>query len=229
MHPKFVQLLFALIESFTIMQSSAQSPAPENTRENFMVVVRESIGANRPDDSFKSTGKVKAKLADGREIEFEMASWEFIGDTHIRFVFDGPKTMINATPQDLDRLGINSVDEALALAIANIKRVYGEPTASPWEGDLMQVNGKSSDLDSSYFLDRSFWQSLLKRHPEGVVVSVAKRGGLLYVPLSNTKAVDGLKRGVAYLHSSSQRLRVSSALFLFKDGQWSVFQAAVRQ
>ena len=194
-----------------------------------MVVVRESIGANRPEDRLSPTGKAKAKLPDGREIEFELASWEFIGDTHIRFVFDGPQSMINATPQDLERLGIKTVEEALDLAIANIRKTYGAPMAKPFEGGVMQVQGKSPDLDSSYFLDRSFWNELLKKHPEGLVVSVAKRGGLLYTPATDTKSVDGLKRGVAYLHSSSQRQRVSSALFLFKDGKWSVFQAPVKQ
>jgi hypothetical protein len=194
-----------------------------------MVVVRESIGANRQDDAFTPTGKFKAKLSDGKEIELEMASWEFIGDIHIRFVFDGPQTMINATPQDLERLSIKGIDEALALALANIKRIYGEPAAKPWESGLMQVQGKSPDLDSSYFLDRNFWDELLKKHPEGLVVSVAKRGGLLYTPLSDTKSVDGLRRSVAGLHASSQRLRVSSALFMFKEGKWSVFQVAVKQ
>ena len=208
----------------------AQSPGmPERTRENFMVVVRESIGVNRTEDALTPMGMAKAKLPDGREIDIEMASWNFIGDTHIRFVFDGPHTMINATPQDFERLGINGVDEALSLALANIKRIYGEPNASPWEGGLMVVEGKSPDLNSSYFLDRAYWGGLLKLHPEGLVVSVAKRGGLLYTPLSNAKAVEGLKRGVAYLYTSSERMRVSSALFLFKDGKWSVFQAPIKQ
>jgi hypothetical protein len=93
----------------------------------------------------------------------------------------------------------------------------------------MQVQGKSPDLDSSYFLDRTYWLALLKNSPEGIVVAVPKRGGLLYAPLNDVKAVDSLKRSVAYLHSSSQRQRVSSALFLFKDGKWSVFQPAVKQ
>src|SRR6267378_755568 len=185
---------FVLASFLASVTSFAQ--APDRTRDNFMVVVRESMGANRPDDSFSPTGKVKAKLPDGRVIEMEMASWEYIGDVHIRFVFDGPQTMINATPQDLSRLSINGVEDALALAITNIKRVYGEPSAKPWEGGLMQVQGKSPDLDSSYFLDRSYWQTLLKTHPEGLVVSVAKRGGLLYTPLSDAKAVERLKRGV---------------------------------
>jgi hypothetical protein len=194
-----------------------------------MVVVRESIGANRPDDKFTPTGKMKAKLSDGRELELEMASWEFIGDTHIRFVFDGPQTMVNATPKDLERLDVNGVSDALALAMSNLKRVYGEPVAAAWAGGVMSVEGKSPDLNSSYFLDRAYWQTLLNAHPEGLVVSVPKRGGLLFSPLSDTKAVDGLKRGVGALYSSSERLRVSSALFLFKDGRWSVFQDPIKQ
>jgi hypothetical protein len=93
----------------------------------------------------------------------------------------------------------------------------------------MQIQGKSPDLDSSYFLDRSFWNGLLQKHPEGLVVSVVKRGALFYTPLSDTKSVDGLRRSVALLHASSQHLRVSSALFMFKAGKWSVFQAPVKQ
>lgn len=225
---KFIAAFAAVALLFTA-SATAQPPAPVNTRENFMVVVRESTGANRTEDALIPTGMIKAKLADGREVEFEMASWEFIGDTHIRFMFDGPQSMINATPKDLQRLGINGVDEALSLALANLKRVYGEPTATPWTGGLMTVEGNSPDLNSSYFLDRAYWSKLAKTSPEGIVVAVPKRGGLLYAPLSNVQAVDGLKHAIGELYSSSQRLRVSSALYLFKDGKWSVLQAAGKQ
>ncbi|HIV69745.1 MAG TPA: hypothetical protein H9903_02310, partial [Candidatus Aquabacterium excrementipullorum] len=142
--------------------------------------------------------------------------------------FDGPTTMANAAPQDLEKLGIKGVEQALALALANIKRVYGAPAATPWSGGVMSVECKSPDLNSSYFLDKGFWQGLLKTHPEGIVAAVPARGGLLYTPLSNQQAVDALKRSIAALHASSERQRVSSALFLFKDGEWSVFQAPAK-
>lgn len=225
---RIAKTLVALTAALLHVAAQPQPPAePQKTRENLMVVVRESMGANRMADAFEPMGKGKVKLADGQEVEFEMAYWAFIGDTHIRFVFDGPQTMAGATPQDLQRLGLKGVDDALALALANLERVYGRPTASPWQGGLMTVEGKSPDLNSSYFLDRAYWQGLLKAHPEGVVVCVAKRGGLLYAPLADTRAVDTLKRGVGYLHASSEGQRVSSALFLFKDGRWTVFQAPV--
>jgi hypothetical protein len=188
-----------------------------------MAVVRESIGANKQDEELKPTGKAKLKLPDGKEVEFEMASFEFIGDMHIRFVFDGPNSMQNATPEDLRRLKLNA-NEALRLAVTNIKRVYGEPQTKPFSGGVTEVEGKSPDLDSSYVLDRDFWRGLLTTHPEGLVVAVPKRGGLLYAPLADPRAVEGLKRSVTYLHTSSERLRVSGALYLFKDDRWTVFQ-----
>jgi hypothetical protein len=211
--------------------SSAQaqpSGAPEKTRENLMVVVRESIGRNKLDELPMPTGTGTVKLADAQEVEIELAWWELIGDTHIRFVFDGLKTMIVAEPRDLEFFNVSNLEDALALAVANVKRVYGEPVATPWTAGLMQVQGKSPDLDSTYFLDREFWKNAAKASPDGLVVAVPNRGTLLYAPFKDEKAVEALKRVIPQLHIRSDHLRVSSALYLFKDDKWSVFQAAVK-
>jgi hypothetical protein len=150
----------------------------------------------------------------------------FIGDMQIRFVFEGPHSFKNATAEEFARLHLTP-DEAVERALANIKRVYGEPRTEPWSGGLTQVVGESPDLDSSYFLDRAFWRSLLAQHPEGLVVGVPKRGGLVFAAASDTETVDGMRRGIGYLYRSSEKLRISSALYLFKDDRWTVFQAPV--
>lgn len=214
-----------------LVSNAGAAPAAEPwvaSRDNLMVVVRETVGADKQDEVLAPIGKSKIKLADGREVDFQTAWFDFIGDTHIRFVFDGPTSMRGATSQELEKLNVANVDDALALALANVERVYGEPKATPWVGGVMIVAGKSPDLDSTYFLDRAFWRNLLKSHPEGVVVAVPKRGGLLYAPASDAESVQGLRKGVAQLHASSGSLRVSSALYLFKDDKWSVFQSAVK-
>jgi hypothetical protein len=202
----------------------AQTPqAVDKSAENLMAVLRESNGPNQQDEALKPMGRIRTKLADGKEIELELAWFLFLGDMQIRFVFDGPGYMPNATPQDLARLNL-SPPQALQLAVDNIKRVYGPPIAKAWTGGIMEVEGKSPDLDSSYFLDREFWRNLLRQHQEGIVVAVAKRGGLLFTPLTDSRAVDVLRKSIAYLYSSSEHLRVSSALYLFKDDRWTVFQ-----
>ena len=195
--------------------------------DNLMAVLRELEGANKQDETLQRMGRARTILPDGQQVDFELASFEFLGDMHIRFVFDAPTYMLNAKPEDLKRLNLTP-NATLDLAVANIERVYGSPTAKYFGPNLMEVVGKSPDLDSSYFLDRNFWRSLLRQHPEGLVVAVPRRGALLFTPLNNTGAVEYLKTRIAHLHAISERMRVSSALYLFKDDHWTVFQAAQR-
>ena len=199
------------------------TPRYDDSLENLMVVLRESQGASKPDEVLKPSGKAWGTLADGSRFEMETTWYEFIGDMHIRLVFDGPNSMVGASPDDMQRFGL-SPEEAVERAISNIKRVYGLPTASPWTRRLMIVEGRCPDLNSSYFLDRAFWRGLLLDYPDGIVVGVPKRGGLLYAPISDYEEVTGLRESIGYLYRSSEHLRVSSALYLFKDDHWSVFQ-----
>jgi hypothetical protein len=216
----FVTSLLSFLASSVFGQSKDDV---DRSASNLLVVLRESVGLNHTQIDLAPVGLGKFKLADGKEIEVEMAWYKYLGDMHIRFVFDGTKTMINATPADLKRLNLDAT-EALKVAVSNLRRTYGEPKVSKWDGELFQVQSKSPDLDSSYFLDVTFWDEQLKKYPDGLVVSVAKRGGLLFAPATDTRTVETLKKQVGYLHSSSERLRISSALFLVKDGKWTVYQ-----
>lgn len=193
-----------------------------------MMVLRQSPGANIPQESFEAMGKGRVVLRDGREVEFELSAFTFIGDMHIRFVFDGPDFLAGVEPQDLASLGWTP-EQALRKAMANIKRVYGNPTTSTWICGVMRVRAISPEYVSSYFLDRAFWRKLLEPHPEGVVVGVPTRDSLLYVPASNTSGVNQLRGRVDHLHWAKEQSRVSSALYLFKDDRWTVFQAPQTQ
>lgn len=229
--------LGAAITAFSLFLCSAQAQPPavpqdreaiNQMKDNLMVVLRESQGANRQEDSFSPVGKMTATLPDGKNREFELAHWEYIGDMHVRFVFDSPQTMVNASMEDMQALGLSRIEDALPLALKNIKRVYGNPAAFPWEEGIMLVQGRSPDLDSSYFIDREFWNQLEKEHPEGIVAGVPMRSGLLFAPVSDQKAVQILKDEIVSLYESGEQQKVSSALYLFKNGKWSMFQAAAK-
>jgi hypothetical protein len=195
---------------------------------NLLVVLRESLGENHPDETLRPYGRVVAALPDGKRIELATSWYHYIGDMHIRLVFDGGQTLQSASPKDMERLRL-SPEDALDLAVANLRRVYGKPTATPWSGAVMQVQGRSPDLASSYFLDREFWQGVQDTHPEGVVAAVPERGGLVYVSAKDESAIADLRFSAAALYAGGGGRRVSSALYLFKDGHWSVFQPPQRQ
>jgi hypothetical protein len=107
-------------------QASTPSTVPTDAkRENLMVVVRESVGANKRSEALVPFGRFVAVFSDGRQVTMEMPWWQFIGDLHIRFVFDGENEITNASLQDLKRLGLGDVNEALALSMDNIQRTHG--------------------------------------------------------------------------------------------------------
>jgi hypothetical protein len=227
-YAKLLKLFSLIAIGSNSIGAAAQVPRGfDDSATNLMVVLRESLESNKQDETLVPMGKAKARLADGKEVEFDTGWYSYLGDMHIRFVFDTPTMMLNSSAQDLQRLKLTP-EAGVELAIKNIKRVYGEPKVLAWN-DLMQVQGKLADVDSSYFLDRDFWNGILKQYPDGIVAMVAKRGSLLFSPVTNQKAVEGMRKGVAYLYESSERMRISSGLYLFKDGKWSVFQAPVKK
>lgn len=191
---------------------------------NLIAVLRETTGAPIEREALQPFGTVVVELEDGREVEVETSWFRYVGDMHIRLVFDSRTELQSASPDDLGRLHLDP-EQAVRLAVTNLRRTYGEPAVQSWPGGLMRVTGRADDLNSSYFLDRDFWAQLEARHPGGLVVAVPQRGGLLFAPAQDENAVAALRFSAVALYASSKRQRVSSGLYLFRDGRWSVFQA----
>jgi uncharacterized protein YtpQ (UPF0354 family) len=209
---------------------SAAAPVLSNgistSSTNLMVVLRETVGANKTGETLTPSGVLKGSLPNGTPVELRWAWFDFLGDMHIRFVFDSPSIMRDLRTEEFEALKL-SPEEAVTLAVTNIERVYGKPTAAVWSGAVMRVHGRSPDFNSSYFLDREFWLEQAKDHPEGLVVAVPNRVGLLFTAAANTQDVERLRTKGGDLFAASGKMRVSSALYLFKDGHWSVLQAAL--
>jgi uncharacterized protein YtpQ (UPF0354 family) len=221
-------LLKIFIFCVVAFDASANDAQEVIKKSNLMLVVRTSNGANKPDPQLVSTGIQTFQDANGKKHPVELSHYEYLGDTHIRFVFDSVATMTNTTPEQFNQFGFTP-EEAVKVAIANIYRDYGQPNVYELEGGIYQVQGGSPDFDSSYFLDESLWLSIGNNHKEGVVVAVPARDLLLFAPISDKNAVRFLGENVKDLFKESGRQGVSSALFGYSDGIWKVYQSPVSQ
>lgn len=220
--------MLAAMVACSAFAAHAQLREPIDTgATNLLAVVRESLGSNQERETLLPYGTLRALLPDGGEVEVETSWFQFVGDMHIRLVFDSRTQLQSASPEDLERLRLDP-GQALQAAVANLRRTYGEPTVRAWTGGLSQVVGRADDLNSSYVLDRDFWRGIEARHPGGVVVAVPQRGGLLFAPARDEHLVLALRFSAAALYAASPRQRVSSALYLFRDGRWSVFDPPSR-
>lgn len=221
-------VIWALPASLALAASAASQNAGgdevDTSARNLLPVLRESAGENKLDEALRPYGFVTAAMPDGRRVKFAASWYQYLGDMHVRLVFDGGQSLHSASPDDLERLRLTP-EQALSIAVDNLRRRYGEPSTSPWIGGLTQVHGRDDDFASSYFLDHEFWRGLQQQHPEGIVAAVPQRGGLVYAPASDEEAVGNLRFSAAALYAGDEGRRVSSALYLFKDGHWSVYQA----
>jgi hypothetical protein len=92
--------VFALICG-CLASESVVAQTVDTTADNLMVVLRESIGGNEPDETLKPLGKIRTEpLSDGRQIDLEIAAFHFLGDMDIRIVFDAPGFMKVLKPAD---------------------------------------------------------------------------------------------------------------------------------
>ena len=194
---------------------------------NFMVVLRESPGISLAELSFQPLEyELQAALSpNDSQPEEDLAWYHFLGDIHLRFVYYDKDCVVPITRANFEAHEL-SVEQALDIAVDNIRTQYGAPRYRQWSQGIQIVQGESSDIDSSYLFDDLFWEELDGQYPQGLVVAVPKRGGLLFASAANKPAVELLTQNVTYLHSTSAEMRISGALYARNQGRWSMLQEA---
>src|SRR6478735_607698 len=89
------------------MGAAAAADSQENfevSAGNLLAVLRETPGANKQDEALQPFGPVTARLSDGRDFRFEPSWYQYLGDMHLRLVFDGDRHVQSAVPEDLQQL-----------------------------------------------------------------------------------------------------------------------------
>ena len=202
------------------------SQPPAIDLDTLRFVLRERPGAHKTDESLALVDAFEVPLPGGGGTAAMAPAWfDLLGDLQLRLVRDTPEWVYTLHASELDDLKLGA-DEALAIALANFRRLHGPARVSPWH-NLRRVGSATEDVDHLWFLDRPMWQGLLAGHPDGLVVALPRTDLLVFAPVTDTAAVDSLRAGIPGLQAGGGDYRLSSALYLFKDDRWSVLQPAV--
>ena len=202
--------------------STPSAPADLST---LSFVLRERPGADKADDSLALVEPFSVPIPGGATASIAPAWFDLVGDLQLRLVRDADDSMLTLHASELEERRLGSED-AVAAALANFQRRHGPPAISAWH-NLRRVGSAAEDFDSNWFVDRVFWRARLAEHPGGVVAAVPRTDLLLFAPASDTAAVDSMRRGIPGLQAGGGDYRLSSALYLFEDDRWRVFQPAV--
>ena len=200
------------------------SPSPAIDLETLRFVLRERPGANQATESLRLVDPFEVPLPGGATAAMAPAWFDLVGDLQLRLVRDTPEWVFTLHASELADLKL-SADEALAIALANFRRLHGPPKVRVWH-NLRRIGGAAEGVDHGWFLDRALWRGLLAEHPGGLVVALPRIDLLVFAPSTDTAAVDSLRQGIPGLHAGGGDYRLSSALYLFEDDRWTVLQPA---
>jgi hypothetical protein len=201
------------------------SSSPPIDLDTLLFVLRERPGANKTEESLALVDPFDVPMPGGATATMAPAWFDLVGDLQLRLVRDMPGHVYTLHASELADLKLTA-EEALAIALANFRRVHGAPGVSAWH-NLRRVGGATEDVDHAWFLDRDLWRGLLADHPDGLVVALPRTDLLVFAPLADTPAVGSMRQGIPGLQQGGGDYRMSSALYLFKDDRWTVLQPAV--
>jgi hypothetical protein len=191
-----------------------------------LFVLRERPGADKADESLALVEPFEVPLPGGGGTASLAPAWfDLVGDLQLRLVRDTPEWVYTLHASQLAELALDA-EAALAIALANFRRLHGPPRVGAWH-NLRRVGGATEDVDHGWFVDRALWRGLLAEHPDGLVVALPRTDLLVFAPASDHAAVRSMRSGIPGLHAEGGDYRLSSALYLFKDDRWTVFQAAL--
>src|SRR5438105_7865521 len=77
-----VLALGAALAAFAEPAAAQTADLFDTSAANLLVVLRESRGDNKQDESLQPFGKVRATLADGHDVEVDTSWYRYLGDMH---------------------------------------------------------------------------------------------------------------------------------------------------
>jgi len=144
----------------------------------------------------------------------------FVGDLHLRYVFEDPSFMLALRVRDLKRLGLQR-DELPALVVSNYRRLYPKLDVA-WPERWLGVLTNGGELEPCAMLDGAFWERQRKAFGSELIAAVPSAQEVFFTPREPRQNIELLKH-LAILHFEKAGKRaVSRTVFAWRLFRWEV-------
>ena len=144
----------------------------------------------------------------------------FVGDLHLRYVFDDPQFTVALHVKDLKRLGVER-EELPSLVVANYRRLYPHVrVAHPDPGlGILTQGGK---LEPCVLLDGAFWQRQQQILGKDLIVVVPSTDEVIFTAREPKQNVESLKQLAIQRYEAAGKRAVSRTVFVWRFYRWEV-------
>lgn len=195
--------------------------ATKQTREYIVALVRSQSGADPKLRPVQKIEPVIMKAEAPAALENLPLFDHFVGDLHLRYVFDDPRFVVALRARDLKRLGVNR-DDLPAIVVENYRRLYPKISVLRPEPSLRVVTN-GGQLEPCLMLDGAFWERERAQFgsPELIAV-VPGRDVVIFTTREPRQNVELLKHLAVNAYEKAGPQAVSRTVFAWRNYRWEV-------
>ena len=144
----------------------------------------------------------------------------FVGDLHLRYVFDDPQFMLALRVRDLKRLGVER-NELPELVVTNYRRLYPKLTVV-WPDRWLGLVTQGGELEPCTMLDGAFWGKQEAAFGGGLIAAVPSAHEVYFTPREPKQNIELLKHLAILHHEKAGKRAVSRTVFAWRSYRWEV-------
>lgn len=201
------------------LRAASLDPLPR-TKEYIVALVRSHP---QVDPKARPVQKIEpvAMKADPKSVPENAPIFDhFVGDLHLRYVFDDPQFTLFLRGHDLKRLGLDR-DELPALVVSNYRRLYPKVTVLHPDPGLGVV-AHGGQLEPCILLDGAFWERQQKAAGQELIAVVPSSDEVIFTSREPKQNIELLKHLAVQRYEKAGKRAVSRTVLAWRYLRWEV-------
>jgi hypothetical protein len=199
---------------------SRPAVAQQHPREKLVALVRARPNVDPKTRPVQKIEPVELTPEPGNSADNLPIFDHFVGDLHLRYVFDDERFVQAVRGRDLARLRLDR--KALpALVVENYRKLYPDLSViQPYAG--MGAVIKGGQLEPTTLLDAEFWEEQEKRIGGALIAAVPQRDMLVFTRIEPKQNIELLKHRVVLAYDQAGERALSRTILAWRQKRWEV-------
>jgi hypothetical protein len=194
--------------------------AQAHPREKLVALVRALPNVDPKTRPVQKIEPVPLKPEPGNTIDNLPIFDYFVGDLHLRYVFDDERFVQAVRGRDLQRLKLDRKSMP-ALVVENYRKLYPDLSVIQPEPGMGSVI-RGGQLEPTILLDADFWNEQEKRVGGPLIVAVPQRDMVVFTRIEPKQNIELLKHRVVLAYEKAGDRALSRTVLAWREKRWEV-------
>jgi hypothetical protein len=214
------EALFTLASAGAAVAWPRPAAAQQLPREKLVALVRARPNVDPRTRPIQKIEPVELTPEPGNTVDNLPVFDHFVGDLHLRYVFDDERFVQAVRGRDLKRLKLDR--KALpALVVENYRRLYPDLSViQPYAG--MGAVIKGGQLEPTILLDADFWDEQEKRIGAALIAAVPQRDMVVFTRIEPRQNIELLRHRAVLAYEQAGERALSRTILAWRQKRWEV-------